>query len=236
MQVVRSPESRTAAGAGTEQPPRRQRPRRRFDEPTPPRHRASPPWPLFDDLTTTATTAAPSPAPLLPTTSPFDPSLETLRPARASDSQVLVREGFWEWEGHRIRYTRAGFGDDDGGGGENESGETTTKATRPPPPPPSDKGPLLVCVHGFGGNADHWRKNVPELSRGGCRVAAIDLLGFGYSSKPDPKREDAASRSGGGGGGGGGGRRELFGRRSNPLLSRPPQPDLQHGGLGPPAP
>ena len=110
-------------------------------------------------LTTTAATAAPSLAPLLPTASPFDPSLETLRPARASDSQVLVREGFWEWEGHRIRYTRAGFGDDDGGGGENEGGENETSS------PPSDKGPLLVCVHGFGGNADHWRKNVPELSK-----------------------------------------------------------------------
>ncbi len=163
-------------------------------------------------LTTTAATAAPSLAPLLPTASPFDPSLETLRPARASDSQVLVREGFWEWEGHRIRYTRAGFGDDDGGGGENEGGENETSS-----PPPSDKGPLLVCVHGFGGNADHWRKNVPELSRGGCRVAAIDLLGFGYSSKPDPRRGDAASRSGGGGGGGGGGERRAGEGEPSPL-------------------
>lgn len=34
----------------------------------------------------------------------------------------------------------------------------------------------MVCVHGFGANADHWRKNLPELGRT-CRTFAIDLLG-----------------------------------------------------------
>lgn len=43
----------------------------------------------------------------------------------------------------------------------------------------------MVLVHGFGGNADHWRKNTPVLGRKG-RVFAIDLLGYGYSSKPNP--------------------------------------------------
>jgi hypothetical protein len=45
----------------------------------------------------------------------------------------------------------------------------------------------MVLVHGFGGNADHWRKNTPVLGRRG-RAFAIDLLGYGYSSKPDPMR------------------------------------------------
>ena len=76
------------------------------------------------------------------------------RVARRPDASV--EEKFWEWEGHRIRYTVAG-----------------------------DAGPAMVLVHGFGGNADHWRKNTPVLGKHG-RVFAIDLLGYGYSSKPDP--------------------------------------------------
>ena len=69
-----------------------------------------------------------------------------------------VTEHEWEWEGHTIRYTRSG-----------------------------ESGPATVLVHGFGGNADHWRKNTPVLGRRG-RAFAIDLLGYGYSSKPDPMR------------------------------------------------
>jgi len=47
----------------------------------------------------------------------------------------------------------------------------------------------MLLVHGFGGNADHWRKNLPELGRVG-QVWAIDLLGYGYSSKPTPDPEN----------------------------------------------
>ncbi|CAN0380461.1 unnamed protein product, partial [Ectocarpus sp. 8 AP-2014] len=43
----------------------------------------------------------------------------------------------------------------------------------------------MVLIHGFGGNADHWRKNMPTLAKTGP-VYAIDLLGYGFSSKPDP--------------------------------------------------
>ena len=43
----------------------------------------------------------------------------------------------------------------------------------------------MVCVHGFGGNADHWMRNVNAL--GATRPTyAIDLLGYGYSDKPNP--------------------------------------------------
>lgn len=34
--------------------------------------------------------------------------------------------------------------------------------------------------------SDHWRKNIPVLGKT-CRVHAIDLLGYGYSDKPDPR-------------------------------------------------
>jgi pimeloyl-ACP methyl ester carboxylesterase len=67
-----------------------------------------------------------------------------------------VKERYWTWEGHKIRYTCAG-----------------------------DSGPAVVLVHGFGGNADHWRRNVNALGETN-RVFAIDLLGYGYSDKPNP--------------------------------------------------
>lgn len=49
----------------------------------------------------------------------------------ATDKEVYpgVFEGFWTWRGHRIRYQRSGT-----------------------------EGEPIVLVHGFGGNADHWRK------------------------------------------------------------------------------
>jgi len=65
----------------------------------------------------------------------------------------------WTWRGHAIRYTMSEEGD------------------REDVP--------VVCVHGFGGNADHWRKNVNALGRN-RRAYAIDLLGYGYSDKPNP--------------------------------------------------
>ena len=52
----------------------------------------------------------------------------------ATDKEVYpgVFEGFWTWRGHRIRYQRSGT-----------------------------EGEPIVLVHGFGGNADHWRKVSP---------------------------------------------------------------------------
>lgn len=58
-----------------------------------------------------------------------------------------------------------------------------------PSEPSSSKEQLsIICIHGFGGNADQFRKNLPFLSdhfRADCY--AIDLLGYGYSDKPDPR-------------------------------------------------
>ena len=46
----------------------------------------------------------------------------------------------------------------------------------------------LIFIHGFGGNADQFRKNLPVLSKTlGADCYAVDLLGYGYSDKPDPR-------------------------------------------------
>lgn len=76
----------------------------------------------------------------------------------------------WEWRGYKTRYTSL-----------NEDLED---------------GPSVVLVHGLFSNADHWRKNLPELASAGCRVFALDLLGSGYSSKPSPRDPAAISVSG----------------------------------------
>jgi pimeloyl-ACP methyl ester carboxylesterase len=43
--------------------------------------------------------------------------------------------------------------------------------------------PALLLVHGFGASTDHWRHNIPVLAKTHA-VHALDLLGFGRSSKP----------------------------------------------------
>jgi pimeloyl-ACP methyl ester carboxylesterase len=37
----------------------------------------------------------------------------------------------------------------------------------------------IVCIHGFGGNADQFRKNLPAFAENGHDTYAIDLLGYG---------------------------------------------------------
>ncbi len=45
------------------------------------------------------------------------------------------------------------------------------------------ENPVVLLVHGFGASTDHWRFNIPVLSKT-HEVHAIDLLGFGRSDKP----------------------------------------------------
>ncbi|KAG6605837.1 pheophytinase, chloroplastic [Cucurbita moschata] len=71
-------------------------------------------------------------------------------------SQLQVRSCIWNWRGYSIRYQCAG-----------------------------DHGPALILIHGFGANSDHWRKNIPALAES-HRVYAVDLIGYGYSDKPNP--------------------------------------------------
>jgi pimeloyl-ACP methyl ester carboxylesterase len=49
--------------------------------------------------------------------------------------------------------------------------------------PAEPVGPAILLVHGFGASTDHWRFNIPVLAER-HEVHAIDLLGFGRSSKP----------------------------------------------------
>ena len=41
----------------------------------------------------------------------------------------------------------------------------------------------ILLIHGFGASTDHWRFNIPVLSKK-YEVHAMDLLGFGKSPKP----------------------------------------------------
>lgn len=71
---------------------------------------------------------------------------------------ATVTGQYWQWREQNIYYVQAG----------------TNPTTNPP----------LLLIHGFGASTDHWRKNIAEL-QGDFSVYAIDLLGFGRSSKPD---------------------------------------------------
>ena len=55
-----------------------------------------------------------------------------------------------------------------------------------------DQGPgsneAVVFIHGFGGSTFTWRNNIPFLVERGFRVVALDLKGFGLSSR-DPNSD-----------------------------------------------
>lgn len=86
-------------------------------------------------------------------------------PALPLETQIRPNlfEGQWNWQGMKIRYQRSG-----------------------------EVGPSVILIHGFGGNCDHWRKNTPALGTH-SRVYSLDLLGFGFSEKPDPRTRPQGS-------------------------------------------
>lgn len=49
----------------------------------------------------------------------------------------------------------------------------------------------MVLVHGLFVNSDHWRKTILSLSKEGYNVHALDLWGYGYSSKPPYDSKEA---------------------------------------------
>jgi pimeloyl-ACP methyl ester carboxylesterase len=71
---------------------------------------------------------------------------------------------YWQWRGYRVHYVSAG---------DRATFPENRHAERPP----------LLLIHGFGASTDHWRKNIAELQND-FEVYALDLIGFGRSSKP----------------------------------------------------
>jgi pimeloyl-ACP methyl ester carboxylesterase len=49
----------------------------------------------------------------------------------------------------------------------------------------SGSGPLILCVHGFPELWYSWRHQIVHFARRGFRVAALDVRGYGRSSKPE---------------------------------------------------
>jgi pimeloyl-ACP methyl ester carboxylesterase len=47
------------------------------------------------------------------------------------------------------------------------------------------QGKPLVLVHGLAGRADNWLPLIPEFTKNGYQVYALDLLGYGRSQQPD---------------------------------------------------
>lgn len=45
-------------------------------------------------------------------------------------------------------------------------------------------GPPILLIHGLGSRAEDWANMMPQLARGGRHVYAIDMLGYGLSSRP----------------------------------------------------
>ncbi|MEL7355871.1 MAG: alpha/beta fold hydrolase [Cyanobacteria bacterium J06560_6] len=68
---------------------------------------------------------------------------------------------YWGWAGYRVHYTHVG---------------EAARSQHPERPP-------LLLIHGFGASTDHWRKNAEGL-KADFEVYALDLIGFGRSSKP----------------------------------------------------
>jgi len=57
-------------------------------------------------------------------------------------------------------------------------------------------GAPVLLVHGLFVNSDHWRKTIAGLADEGYSVYAIDLWGYGYSSKPPFDSPEAQSVNG----------------------------------------
>ena len=72
----------------------------------------------------------------------------------------MTQELCWNWRGFSIRYSKSNAIDNG-----------------------SPSGRAVLCIHGFGASKGHWRHNLEALSQN-ASVYAIDLLGFGNSSKP----------------------------------------------------
>ncbi len=87
----------------------------------------------------------------------------TVQPPPVSPATGLPNQ-LYTWRSHQVRYQVA----------------YPTDTAQP------SKG-SVVLVHGLFVNSDHWRYTLKGLADAGYTAYAIDLLGSGYSSKPNPK-------------------------------------------------
>lgn len=55
------------------------------------------------------------------------------------------------------------------------------------------EGPLVVMVHGFPESWYSWRHQLGALAQDGYRAVAVDLRGYGRSSKPSRMRPSTPS-------------------------------------------
>ncbi len=89
----------------------------------------------------------------------------TVQPPPISPATGLPNQ-IYSWRSHQVRY----------------------QVAHPTNPNQPSKG-SVVLVHGLFVNSDHWRYTLKGLADAGYTAYAIDLLGSGYSSKPNPKDE-----------------------------------------------
>jgi pimeloyl-ACP methyl ester carboxylesterase len=96
---------------------------------------------------------------------------------------VGSRSNTVEVNGTRIHFVEAGPGSQSGSPvGKEPAGGSRSAAELGPAS--STDGPLVLLVHGFPESWYSWRHQIPALAAAGYRVVAIDVRGYGRSSKP----------------------------------------------------
>ncbi len=84
-------------------------------------------------------------------------------------SSTGLNNEFYLWRGQQIRYLVSG---------------------------PANAKKSVLLIHGLFVNADHWSRTINKLGDAGYRTYAIDLLGSGYSSKPNAYSVEARMLNG----------------------------------------
>ena len=103
----------------------------------------------------------------------------------------MVVNKLWTWRGQQISYCCAPWGTAGSPAGLPPAEAHPDDASLNGLPP----GGAVLLIHGFGASKGHWRHTLPALAAV-SRVYAIDLLGFGASSKPRSRLADEPQEPG----------------------------------------